>query len=232
VSDLGLFTGSLIRGGLLVAAASAAAGSLTACGMEGSLTSGSEPPFGQIGFVGGVGTGVGFVGGGKGHHDGGSLSGDAATAGDAGEEPVDGAAIHGGDGGRAIDGASVIDGGADDGGSSIGVVLNIPPGFFASLDWVISGPAGFYSGTVQFGHAQSIEFVVGGVLAGDGYTLTLTGTDPSGDFCTGTSAPFTVLPGATAAAGVTIECFTGDGGPRVAPVMTGSVAVDAGVAGP
>ena len=112
------------------------------------------------------------------------------------------------------------------------MTIDVPPGFFPSLDWSVSGPAGSYSGTIHFGASRSHEFVIGGIQAGPDYTVTLTGRDPSGDFCTGTSAPFTVSPGATTGAGVTIECFIGDGGARAADVTTGNVAVDASVVMP
>jgi hypothetical protein len=201
---------------------------LLACGTGEGVPGGAEPP-GLIGFVGGVGPGIGFIGG-KGPHDAGPYPQD-------GEGPdAGGSAGHdaGLDAATAPDGASASEDGGrgEDGGSTVGVMLNLPPGFFVFLDWTITGPGGTYSGSTQFGAAQSIEFVVGGILAGSGYTITLTGTDPSGDPCTGTSAPFAVAPGGTAVAGVTIECLDGDGGARPANVTTGNVAVEAGVLSP
>jgi hypothetical protein len=109
------------------------------------------------------------------------------------------------------------------------VIINLPPGFFEYLNWTITGPSGPYSGSLSFGASQSIEFVTGGIQAGSGYTLTLYGTDPSGDPCRGTSAPFDVTPGGTTPVTVVIECFTGDAVAQPSMIMTGNVAVDAGV---
>ncbi len=80
------------------------------------------------------------------------------------------------------------------------------------LNWTINGP-NHYSGTVEIGDAQSLEFVIGGILAADGYTITLYGTDPSGTVCTGTSASFSVHPGETSAATVVMSCLPGGGVP-------------------
>jgi hypothetical protein len=229
VSAIGLFIDGSVRGLRLTVVASAATlvGSLMACGSGESV--GPEPPSGQIGFVGGVGPGTGFVGGGgRGGYgydggpyskDAGSNPHDAATAADAGSEPDEGTGPSG----------MQDAGGGEDASSSVGVMLNLTPGFFAWLDWTIAGPGGSYSGSLTFGAAQSIEFVVGGIAAAPGYTLTLRGTDPTGDPCIGTSEPFAVAPGATSPVGVKIVCFIGDGGAVPAMVMTGNVAVDAGV---
>ncbi len=195
-----------------------AAVALTACGSPAGEVYGELPP-GQIGYVGSGG----------GRFDGGSLGKDAGTGG------ADGGARHdAGDGTHeptdagAVDDAEVEDGAPSDGGSTVGIVLNLPPGFFASLDWVIVGPAGSYSGAVQFGGARSIEFVVGGIDAGDGYAITLSGFDVDGEPCSGTSAKFSVSPGSTTGAGVLIQCATGDGAVGAA-VSSGNVAIEAGV---
>jgi hypothetical protein len=116
-----------------------------------------------------------------------------------------------------------------DSGSSVSVTFNIPPGLFASLDWVISGPNGYYSGTVYFGQAHSIEFVAGGVDAGSGYTITLAGMDRYGDPCSGTSAPFVVTAGQVSGAGVVLTCDVPVGDATPADVTTGAVGVEAGV---
>jgi hypothetical protein len=230
VNTRGLFTASRVRSARVTLLGAAAAGSLAACGLAGGFGP-DEPPDGLIGFVGGLGPGVGFVHGGKGA-DAGAHPGDASVNPhpDAGGEPPDASAGGGEDAYASMDSAPPTD--AGDGGSSVGVVLNLPPGFFMTLYWTIAGPPGTYSGMVDFGAARSIEFVVGGINAGDGYKLTLTGTDPSGDLCMGTSAPFSVEPGATTSTGVDIQCFIGDAGPQAAPITTGNVAVDAGVVQP
>ena len=195
-----------------------AAVALAACGSPAGDLNGELPP-----------DPIGYVGSGGGRFDGGSLGKDAGAgvtdggarddAGLGSREPMDG-----GD----VEDAELEDGAPSDGGSTVGIMLNLPPGFFASLDWVIEGPAGSYSGTVQFGGARSIEFVVGGINAGDGYAITLSGLDVDGQPCSGTSAKFSVSPGTTTGAGVLIQCATGDGAAG-APVSSGNVAVEAGV---
>jgi hypothetical protein len=183
-----------------------------------------------------MGQDFGYVGsGGYGRSDGGRLSADdggtgvrdgGTATGDGGVLDRDGGVEPPGDGGER-DSASSFDAGiALDGGTGVGIVVNTPSGFFVFLDWSVSGPQGSYLGRVYFGDAHSIEFVVGGIQAGNGYTVTLTGTDPSGQSCSGTSAPFQVVAGAVSAAAVLITCP-----PPVVPasVTTGGVSVDAGV---
>jgi hypothetical protein len=204
---------------------------IAACG---SVANDGPPPDefdgGGLGWVG-SGGGGGFGGdAGRGNgqgsgNDGGSgrdggRGGGGSMAGDA--DIVDAAGFE--DGASPTDAASQGDA---DGGSSVGVTFNVPPGFFPSLDWVILGPSGYYTGTIYFGDAHSYEFVVGGIVSGKGYTLTLSGTDIDGDACSGTSAPFDVSPGVVSGAGVAITCHTGDA--QSAVVSTGSVGVDAGV---
>jgi hypothetical protein len=202
----------------IVAALSAAA-----CGSQGALPYGDQPPYGDIGFIGSGG----------GRYDGGRLGGDASTANgngnaDAGHAGIDAGTVGASDAGDSNAGGDSGNG-DDDAGSSVGITFNLPPGFFAFLNWTIVGPAGGYSGTVHFGAARSLEFVVGGIQAGAGYTITLAGTDPDGQPCQGTSDPFTVSPGSTSGAGVIIRCATGDGAVGTT-VTTGNVAVDAGLA--
>jgi hypothetical protein len=132
------------------------------------------------------------------------------------------------DTGTGIDASGPSD--AGDGGSSVGVTFNIPPGLFPTLTWTISGPA-TYSGVLHMGDAHSIEFVVGGIEQGDGYTLTLSGTDRYGGMCSGTSAPFNVQAGMVSEAAVVIDCPDPDGGSgtEAANVTTGSVGANVGV---
>ena len=104
-----------------------------------------------------------------------------------------------------------------DGGSQVGVTFNLPPGFFPSLSWQISGPGGVYSGVVYFGDAQSLEFVVGGIVAGNDYTIALEGTDRDGMPCSGTSAPFDVVAGQVSGAGVLLTCAGARAMPRSRP---------------
>ena len=207
--------------GLMVLAAAADCGSAGEAGPYGG------EPGGNLGFVGSGGRGVGYG------HDAGTGIADGGV--DGGSARADG-----GDGGKSSDGGNGNGMGGDaggedaggnlDGGSGASGIFNLPPGFFPSLDWVISGPSGSRSGTVMFGNAQSIEFVAGGIPAGSGYTLAIAGVDIYGDPCNGTSAPFEVLAGQVASVGIVLACtapLTDAAGP--ANVTTGSVEVDAGV---
>jgi hypothetical protein len=193
-----------------------------ACGSEGFNGPYGGDLGGDFGSVGSGGRGPGY--GHDGGSDGGKLDGGSADA----SPGVDGGGSgpDGGNGGHHEAGA---DAGLD-GGSEVAVSFDWPPGIFPSLDWVISGPSGYYSGTIYFSDAHSLEFVTGGIQAGSGYTITLAGTDRFGDPCSGTSAPFDVFAGEVSGADVLITC-NASGGDAAAPanVTTGSVGVEAGV---
>jgi hypothetical protein len=113
---------------------------------------------------------------------------------------------------------------------SVGMHLTIGNGVsVTSLNWVISNGTNTYTGTIAIGSAGAVEFVAGGIAAGSGYVVTLTGTDTSGDFCSGTSAPITVTSGATSNAVVLVTCTIPTDAAIAADVTTGSVGVDAAV---
>src|SRR5580700_9397048 len=96
------------------------------------------------------------------------------------------------------------------GTGSVGMHLNLAPGVtLTTVHWVITGgPSGNpgYSGDVAIGDAGSLEFIAGGILAGSGYVLTITGTDSSGDPCTGTSSSFTIVAGAVTQTFLQVTC--------------------------
>ena len=118
---------------------------------------------------------------------------------------------------------------------SVGMHLTIGNGVHVnSLNWTISNGTNTYSGTVQItddagNEAQSIEFVAGGVQAGGGYIITLSGADSSGDPCMGTSMPVSVTAGATSAAVVIVTCTVATDASVATAVDSGNIAVDAGV---
>lgn len=112
----------------------------------------------------------------------------------------------------------------------IGMHLLIAPGVnLFSLNWTISNGTNSYPGIVQIGDAQSVEFVQGGIQAGSGYIVTLSGSDSAGDPCTGASAAVTVIAGATSSATVIVTCTAPTDSAIAADVSTGTIAVDAGV---
>jgi hypothetical protein len=113
---------------------------------------------------------------------------------------------------------------------SIGMHLTIGNGVSVTqLTWTISNGTNSYTGTVPIGDAGSIEFVAGGIQAGSGYVVALSGADTNSDPCTGTSAAVTVSPGATSSATVIVTCVVPTDAALAADVGTGSLAVDAGV---
>jgi hypothetical protein len=171
------------------------------------------------------GKGIGTVGGGGGTetlNDGGS-SGAMASSGTA-----SGASGNSGATGAASGASGSSDEAADAGDAGTGGLhLSIGgPVHLVSLTWTVNGP-NTYKGSVEFGDAQSVEWVVGGILAGSGYTLSVTATDAGGDPCDGTSPPFSVEPGTTTYTILTIVCHTTS--TDAADVSTGSVAIDASV---
>lgn len=160
-------------------------------------------------------------------------AGEASDSGDGAvghEEEGDGAA--GADAGSSSDAAGIADAPSVDGqagpeGGDAGagsVVLSIGGAHLSWLDWAINGP-NTYTGAVTFGDAQSVEWIIGGIEQGVGYTVTVTAADTSGDPCTGTSTPFDVEPGQISSTTLTIDCAL----PQAPDVTTGSVAIDASV---
>ena len=72
---------------------------------------------------------------------------------------------------------------------------------------ISGGPGGSYGPTLEtIGDGQPIEWTVGGILAGCGYTLSVSGTDSFGDVCSAESSSFCVVAGQTTAVGLMIAC--------------------------
>jgi hypothetical protein len=117
---------------------------------------------------------------------------------------------------------------------SVGINLLTPAGTsIASIAWTISNGTNTYTGTVDLGDASilgSIEFAVGGIAAGTGYTLTLVGADSNGDPCSGASGAFTVVANTDNYVGVNVVCTVPTDAATGVETGTGSVEVDAGVA--
>jgi hypothetical protein len=117
---------------------------------------------------------------------------------------------------------------------SVGMHLTIGNGVHVNqLNWTISNGTNTYSQTLFItddgGHeAQSVEFVAGGIQAGSGYVITLSGSDTSGDPCTGSSQPVTVVAGATSVAQVVVTCTIPTDATVATAVGSGNISVDAG----
>jgi hypothetical protein len=108
--------------------------------------------------------------------------------------------------------------------------LDIPGGTsITSFTWTITNGTNTYTGTDPIGDAQSAEFVAGGILAGSGYTVTITGTDSNSDPCLGTSSAFTVTAGNVTQVVLGVVCTVPPDGSTSADVGTGTVEVDAGI---
>jgi hypothetical protein len=97
-----------------------------------------------------------------------------------------------------------------------------------SIHYVITGPTNL-SGDVPIGDAQSVEFVVGGLLAGSGYKIALSALDSKGDDCSGVSDSFTIYASETTYVGVTLACVVVSDATTIGDVSTGSLFVDASV---
>ena len=88
-----------------------------------------------------------------------------------------------------------------------------------SVSYTISGPSGFSStGTINVASSSTISAVIGGIPAGNGYTITLSATGTDGATICGGSGTFNVTAGAVATVAVTLDCHQ--------PAKTGSVAVN------
>jgi Calcineurin-like phosphoesterase len=107
---------------------------------------------------------------------------------------------------------------SDDAGA-VQVALTAAPGVtLNSFAYSITGPNA-YSGSINAANSSSVSATIGGIVAGPGYSITLTGTALDGQTtCTGTSAPFTVVAGFTSSTAVAIACHQ--------PPKTGSVLVN------
>ncbi len=120
-----------------------------------------------------------------------------------------------------------------DGVGSLGIDLLTPSGTsLYSMAWTISNGANTYSGDVNLGDASitgSIEFVVGGLAAGSGYTLALVGADSNGDPCSGASGMFTVVANTENYVGVNVICTIPTDAAIAATLTTGNAQVDAGI---
>jgi len=88
-----------------------------------------------------------------------------------------------------------------------------------SVSYSISGPNGFStSGTINVGSSTTVSAIIGGLPAGNGYTITLSATGTGGTTTCGGSGTFNVTAGAVAKVAVTLDCHQ--------PPKTGSVAVN------
>jgi hypothetical protein len=114
-------------------------------------------------------------------------------------------------------GEPAISGGGASG--SVALAVQGTPGFTVNtFTYNLTGPSS-KSGSIDTSNSSTVSTLIGGVAAGTGYSISLTGTSTDGTAtCTGSSALFNVVASATTSVAVAIDCHK-------AP-STGSVAVN------
>jgi phospholipase C len=89
----------------------------------------------------------------------------------------------------------------------------------SNVSYAISGPNGFAkSGTINVASSTSVSAVIGGLPAGNGFSITLSATGTDGTTNCGGSAMFNVTAGTAIKVMVTLDCHQ--------PAKTGSIAVN------
>lgn len=121
----------------------------------------------------------------------------------------------------------------DPGNAGLGTLrfaLSVPGGItINAMNYDVDGPTAA-SGSVDLTNSlHSLEFVVGGLAEGTGYTIQLSGHDTAGDTCVSQPTPFSIVTLQTTVVAVQVVCTIGDGGYVLADAGTGSVQIDASV---
>src|SRR5205814_5787353 len=95
---------------------------------------------------------------------------------------------------------------ANGGAGSVDVALVVGGVTLNSVSYTINGPNSFTtSGTINVASSATLTAVIGGIPAGNGYTITMSATGIDGTSCGG-SATFNVTAGAVTAVSVTLDC--------------------------
>jgi phospholipase C len=115
---------------------------------------------------------------------------------------------------------------ASDTTGTVGMKLTLPGGEqLNSVTWTITGPNGastvVSTNTVNVGSSQTISFQIGGIPAGNNYTISLTGTTTDGSVTCAGSAPFSITARMTTNVSVTLQCNS-------APAESGSALINGG----
>ena len=88
-----------------------------------------------------------------------------------------------------------------------------------TVSYAVSGPNAFSkTGSINVANSTTVSAVIGGLPAGNGFTITLTGTGTDGTTNCGGSATFNVTAGTVTKVNVTLDCHQ--------PAKTGSIAVN------
>jgi hypothetical protein len=105
---------------------------------------------------------------------------------------------------------SGVAGPTEDGTGTVGLQYTLPGGEHVStVGYTLTNATNTYTGSVNVAGSSTISFIVGGVAAGDGYTITLTATSDDGTVtCSGSAGPFSVSARATTTVNVNLICQT------------------------
>ena len=96
--------------------------------------------------------------------------------------------------------------GGDMGTVSANLMLS-PTALLDTASYAISGPNMFArSGSIDVSHSQTISVIVGGIPAGSGYNVAITGTTTDGQITCSGSAAFAITPKLTTALMIKIQC--------------------------
>jgi hypothetical protein len=95
----------------------------------------------------------------------------------------------------------------------VGAQLTLPGGaVINALTWTITGPNGastvVQSGTVNVANSMTVSFLVGGIPAGTGYTISVSGTSTDGTATCAGSATFNVTARHTTSVSLYLQCST------------------------
>ena len=94
-----------------------------------------------------------------------------------------------------------------------------PTASLNTANYAISGPNAFKSaGSIDVSHSQTISATIGGIPAGDGYNVSITGTATDGVTTCSGSATFSITPKATTILSIKIQCRE--------PARTGGVQIN------
>jgi PKD domain-containing protein len=92
---------------------------------------------------------------------------------------------------------------------TVGVALQVAPGItINSVTYTLAGPSGFtQSGTIDVTMSPTVSALLGGIPAGSGYAITLSGVSTDGSVtCSGESSAFTVIANQTTSVPVALAC--------------------------
>jgi phospholipase C len=97
---------------------------------------------------------------------------------------------------------------ADNNVGSVGLALSLGGGLeLDSVNYTVNGPSGFTkTGSFDVSHSSTVSGVIGGLPAGMGYSITVTGTTTDGSTTCLGSGTFSVVAGQTAMVTVAIDC--------------------------